>query len=197
MPRTPKEKLPILNKKQVATMFGVTEKTITTWEKQAKHPMPHTSTRRGTPNEYKLDEIIRWAAMHQCPHDWYVNGKIPFDKDPEEMEDPGEEVVGMLNYNREKARLTKEQADATAIKNEMLRGTLIVKEDVVKVGIPIAQEIRSRLDAVPNKIKKELPHLGSHEFLTIKKILIEAMNAASRFKLFGSEFEAKSTTSDD
>lgn len=61
------------------------------------------------------------------------------------------EQGGDIDYNAEKARLTKEQADAAAMKNEALRGRLLQREAVTAAVQSAFVRVRARLLAIPAK----------------------------------------------
>lgn len=196
MPR--KSRLDVeVNKKELAGIFEVSESSITIYEKYPGDPLPFIrAPKRGTPNKYSLREATTWFAKHRLPEARYAVAKLKIAGDTElDPEDFGD--AEGINGIYEKARLTKEQADAQAIKNELLRGSLILKEDVVRMGAPIAQVVKSKLDSIPMQVKKALPHLGAQELTTIKRLIVEASNAAAKFTTLGTELASEHTDSDE
>lgn len=96
----------------------------------------------------------------------------PKPTEPKEIEDGG------LEYER--YRLTKAQADAQELKNE------IARQEVVPVGFAtfalskIAAEVSGILDSLPLNLYRKHPELTTIQQENIKRELAKAMNAMSR-----------------
>lgn len=81
-----------------------------------------------------------------------------------------------LDLNAERARLAKEQADATAMKNEMTRGALLPREDVL-VGVQaLVAASRARLLSIPAKGAPQL--VGIESPSVARDLLTELVNEA-------------------
>ncbi|MFN4125260.1 MAG: hypothetical protein ACK4HK_05450 [Pannonibacter indicus] len=72
----------------------------------------------------------------------------------------------------ERARLAKEQADHAALKNAALRRELVPAADVAATWGGIVRQVRSRLLAVPARLRQGLAHLTARD--------VEAIDAEIR-----------------
>ncbi|MBQ4824145.1 terminase small subunit [Leisingera sp. HS039] len=75
----------------------------------------------------------------------------------------------------ERARLAKEQADAQALKNAKLREELVEAEKVERAWSDILRQIRSRILAVPSRLRSDHPG--------VSRDTIDAMDRALRAAL--------------
>lgn len=69
----------------------------------------------------------------------------------------GEEHV--LTLTGERARLAREQADAQALKNAALRGEMVKADEVERAWSDLLRKVRSRILAVPSRLRQSLGHL--------------------------------------
>lgn len=69
----------------------------------------------------------------------------------------GEEHV--LTLTGERARLAREQADAQALKNAVLRGEFVPASEVARAWSEMLRAVRSRLLAVPSRVRHAIPGL--------------------------------------
>ena len=67
---------------------------------------------------------------------------------------------GDLNLEAERARLAKEQADKTALENEVRRGRLVEAEEVLRTWTDLIAAARARLLAMPSKLGPMLTNVG-------------------------------------
>lgn len=81
-----------------------------------------------------------------------------------------EELV--YDLTRERARLAKEQADKQALQNEALRGSLVPAEEVKREWAAVLRTVRSKVLAVPSRVRQALAHLTAHD--------VEAIDAELR-----------------
>lgn len=72
---------------------------------------------------------------------------------------------------RERARLASEQADAQAIKNSALRGELVKADEVAREWADVLRGLRSRLLALPSRIRSDLGHLTAGDVTRIDRHL--------------------------
>lgn len=75
----------------------------------------------------------------------------------------------------ERTRLTREQADAKAIENELKRGHLIEASEAGGRWADEMVKLRARLLAVPGEIALTLTHLTRHDLGQIDRVLRDAM----------------------
>lgn len=93
-----------INRQQVAYNLGLTVKTVTKYQTRKNDPLPiHENATHGKANKYDPYKVMEWKVRQELQ-------KL----DPE---DTGE----VIDYEKEKARLTKEQADGQEIKNAIAR----------------------------------------------------------------------------
>ncbi|RWR07709.1 terminase small subunit [Paenirhodobacter populi] len=85
----------------------------------------------------------------------------------------GEEHTASLTAER--ARLAKEQADAQALKNAALRGEMVSASEVTRAWAEVLRQVRSRVLAVPSRIRSVLPHLNASEVASIDRELRTAL----------------------
>ena len=85
----------------------------------------------------------------------------------------GEEQV--LNLTGEQARLAREQADAQALKNAVARGENVPAIEVERAWADILRGLRSRLLAVPSRLRQTVPHLTTSDVTQIDRELRDAL----------------------
>ena len=85
----------------------------------------------------------------------------------------GEEQV--LNLTSERARLAREQADAQALKNAVLRGEYVPAIDVERAWADTLRALRSRLLAVPSRLRQSMQHLTTSDVTLIDRELRDAL----------------------
>ena len=75
----------------------------------------------------------------------------------------------------ERARLAKEQADAQAIKNAKLRGELVEADQVERTWADTLRHVRSRILAVPSRIRSKDPSISRGTIETLDRALRDAL----------------------
>ena len=63
----------------------------------------------------------------------------------------------------ERARLAREQADQTAMKNAAMRGEYVTKTDIRQEWGSIGRRIRTGMLSVPSRCRQRLPHLTTYD----------------------------------
>lgn len=66
---------------------------------------------------------------------------------------------GTQELTAERARLAREQADATALKNAVARRDLVPTHQVEREWVTVCRKIRNAVLAVPSRVRQTLPHL--------------------------------------
>lgn len=79
----------------------------------------------------------------------------------------GEEEVA--NLTAERARLAREQADAQALKNAVLRRELVPVAEVAREWGDVLRSIRARILAVPSRVRSALPHLTAADVAVLDR----------------------------
>ena len=75
----------------------------------------------------------------------------------------------------ERDRLAREQADAVALKNARLRGELVPAAEVEKAWSDILRRVRSKVLAVPARVRQMNPHLTGRDVAAIDAELRRAL----------------------
>ena len=88
---------------------------------------------------------------------------------------PGDEPTDP--HKRERTRLAREQADATALKNAQLRGELVPVAETLRAWQIVLRDVRAGMLAVPSRYAASQPHLTAHD--------IEALTAEIKHALEG------------
>ncbi len=95
------------------------------------------------------------------------------------------------DLTRERARLAREQADATALKNAQARNELapvdLIRWTLNRVGTRIV----AILDTIPGNVKRRVPHLSAAHVELIKREVVKAQNAAARIEIDLNEYEGR------
>lgn len=79
----------------------------------------------------------------------------------------------------ERARLAKEQADHAALKNAALRRELVPAAEVAATWGGIVRQVRSRLLAVPARLRQGLAHLTARDVEAIDAEIRRALEELS------------------
>lgn len=142
-----------VNKKEIGDIFEVSSTTIDVYMKNGMPYDPAES--KGYPNKYNTRECI----------DWWKHSKDE-----------------KLDWNKERARLTKFQADKAEIELQVLEGELLNADDVVKEWSNIFNQIKNSLLNVPTKASTLLQGVESmQETKTIlEKLLREVLDKIAK-----------------
>lgn len=89
------------------------------------------------------------------------------------VKDDGESI----NYQYEKARLTRAQADAQEVKNLKVREDLVHKDVLIRILIEVANQAKSIFGSIPTQVKRKNPDLRSSTIEDIKKEVVKIQNA--------------------
>lgn len=112
----------IVSKARLVEILGVSSTQVDNYQKAG---MPfEKSGKRGTSNKYNTAECIRWLV----------------DRKSEK-----------LDYNAERTRLTKLQADKQELEIKIMEGELLRADDVKSTWANIFNQIKSNLLAVPTR----------------------------------------------
>jgi len=156
-----------VTKKHIAHMLGVDLRSVTNFQNNADHPLPiHRREKRGGKgHEYDTREVLKWHVAKEMRKFSSGSGD-------------GEAI----NYEDERARLTKEQADAMSIKNEEARRNLIPRWVLEWALENIASQIAAVLDSVKHEIKKKDKKVSSRSLDIVESALARGRNIAVRVK---------------
>lgn len=82
---------------------------------------------------------------------------------------------GTQELTAERARLAREQADATALKNAAARRELVEASAVEREWMSVCRKVRNAVLAVPSRARQTLPHLTGFDVEQIDRELREAL----------------------
>jgi phage terminase Nu1 subunit (DNA packaging protein) len=150
-----------VNKKQLAEILGVTQKTITNYQSQG---LPFEDNERGVANVYDTKEVIRWFVERELNRRYGASG----------------DVRERLDKDYEQARLAKAQADGKEIENKIKQGELAPVELLTQVLSHVSAQTASILESIPQKVKRQLPELPASGVEVIKREIIKCQNTAAR-----------------
>jgi phage terminase Nu1 subunit (DNA packaging protein) len=85
----------------------------------------------------------------------------------------GEDQI--MTLTGERARLAREQADAQALKNAVLRGELVPAAEVARAWSDTLRKVRSRLLAVPSRVRGAIPGLTGADVTLIDREVRDAL----------------------
>lgn len=151
-----------VNRAGLADAHGVSENTITNWLEEGL-PRVKAAERRGQSDEYDIAETIRWRLAREA-------GKGALDEDGQ-----------LINFEAERARLTREQADKVAMENEVRRGRLVDAEHVAGLWANTLTNVKNRLLGIPTRAAPLV--IGRKTAVeareVIKRFIVEALNELS------------------
>lgn len=146
-----------LNKSQVAKSLGISTQAFDKW---GVEPVD----RQGREAYFTIRDILDNRLAHADSR------RAQSGADPDD-------------YDAQRTRLTKEQADQLEMKNAVTRREQAPVELLEWALAEMAQRISAILGAVPSKVKKRVPSLTSTEMTNINREIIKAQNAASKAEL--------------
>ena len=145
----------LVNKGKLAEILGVSEQTLTAWQDKGMPVVARNG--RGHTNQYDTHAVIQWWIHRETGDD----------------------------LNAERTRLTREQANKTALENGRLRGELVSAADVRTQLERVFGAIRSRILAIPTKFAPQV--LGLQTLAEIRAALDkgarEALTELATFEL--------------
>lgn len=153
----------IVNKKELSEIFGKSEVTLTTWQKNGL-PIKREA-QRGASHQYDTEDCINWLIRREI-------GKLTVGDDGT-----------VHDYEAERARLTHHQANKTQLEEEVLKGTLIPAEKVEQVQGDMVSSFRAKILAIPTKAAHAVIGLEdlNEAKETLKEFLYEALNELADF----------------
>ena len=92
---------------------------------------------------------------------------------------------------RERVRLAREQADATALKNAQARRELAPVALLAWVLGKVGGQIAAILETIPGNVKRRVPQLSAAQVELIKREVVKAQNAAARIEINLDEYEGR------
>ena len=144
-----------VNKTKLAEIFGVSQKTLTEWQKDGL-PVEDRGG-KGQSNTYDTGECIAWRFNSLMTGDGF-------------------------DFNKERARKEKESADKLEMENEVTRGALVLSTEVSQAWGEEFSRVKNKLMAAPPKIAPLMVAIKTPAEAQeiIKKVIIEALNELSK-----------------
>lgn len=160
----------LINRKQVAAMFGVTTRTI---DKYMKLGLPtHGKKPQRGEVTFNIAEVFEWGVKE-------YNRKF-LNVDPESE---GDAPATVANINYEKARLHKAQADHQEFKNLILVGDYAPTSMLKSALEDVVGQVSSGLAQIPNKLKKKYSFLKASQIDLVTKEIVRIQNGLSRLRI--------------
>ena len=148
----------LVNREELAAILGKNAGTITEWLRLGLPRVAASAGRSG--DTYDTEAVIEWMVQREVR-------KLMVGENGE-----------LINFEMERARLTKEQADKVAMDNAIKRGDLMSASDVAKHWAGIIVNAKTRLLSIPTKAApmvmgvKSLPVARE----VIERFVMEALN---------------------
>ena len=141
----------IVNKRQLADIMGCTEETLSQWEKQG---MPVLLKRRGCAgNQYETAAVIGWRDAR------------------------GQSDAPPTDYETERTRKVKIEADILSLEKAQLEGRLIPADKAEQAWTKLVAAFRARMLAVPSKCA---PLVAGLSFIDAERVMADAVSDALR-----------------
>lgn len=133
----------IVNKRQLSDILGNTEETLTQWQKQG---MPILLSRRGAAgNQYETKDVLAWIDAQR------------------QSDDP------VTDYNTERTRKVKIEADILALDKAQKQGKLIDADTVEESWVRMICAFKAKMLAIPTKCAPTV--VSATTFIEIEEIL--------------------------
>lgn len=148
-----------VTKAVVAAALDVDARTVSRYQGQSTDPLPVAVVgKRGTPHQYDIGAVVKWAIRQKLDElQAGQNGQV-------------------IDFNKERARLTQQQADKVTLENAQLRATLLPIEMVVSTWSEMIANARARLLGLPTKIAPAVT--DCEDIAENRAILTEAISEA-------------------
>lgn len=88
-----------------------------------------------------------------------------------------------LDFNQERALLTKEQRRKMKRENDIEEGKVIPFDEIVDVLQSVVKQIVAILDALPLNLKRRVPALKAKDIEWVKREIAKARNAAAGIRV--------------
>lgn len=164
-----------VSKSELAALFGVSTRTITTWQSQ------------GMPIAVSNENGGRDGGNRYCPRDvigWYARREADLENEVLRKELDGLKALaetdlqpGSIDYER--YRLTRAQADGQELKNAKESAEVVEAAFCTFVLSRIAGEISSLLDTIPLAYQRRYPGQDARHAEFLRREIAKAMNKAA------------------
>lgn len=176
-PGTPDE---VVNKSQLATGLGVSETTISAWLRRPEDPLPSEAAgANGRSYQFRLSLAFAWMRRMRAHED---SARAAGDAAVAQLQmallggETAGSVTGKLSMADQRKLLELELTRTQAARQ---RGELIRREDVVTGTEEVFAAIRDALDALPDRLARELG-LDGRAMEKIERACDDALSGAAR-----------------
>lgn len=153
----------MMTKEQACYMFKVDQRTVTRWQNKDVDPFPQP-TMDSNIAYYDLRDVMLWKVRQEV-------GRLTVGDDGE-----------VIDYEKERARLTKAQADKAEHDNARLKREVAPIDVIGHVLSDVSAQLSSILGAIIMKLKNRCPELSATQLEVIKREIVKAQNAATKIK---------------
>jgi len=158
-----------LRREQVMYMLDISMTTLRNYETRSRDKLPRHKSNTA-------EGIVYYDAHEMC--EFYH--KMRLRKEFGDGEVPTSSTPGKgVNGNLEKARLTKAQAEAQELKNEIARGEVAPIQVLQDALANVCGQIAAILGSVPSSLRKRYSWLKSSQLDEIATAIAKAQNAAA------------------
>ena len=151
-----------LNKSEMATALGISVQAFDKWGVK-----PVAQRHRFGEAFYSVRDVLN----NRLEWERKKNEQPPQDIDAADL---------LLEQEKAKLALTREQAEGQRLKNAQMRRELAPVDMVVWALGSVASQVGSILGTLPAKLKRSQPKLGADEIRLIKTEIVKAQNACAK-----------------
>lgn len=162
-----------IRREEVLYALDISMTTLRNYEARSQNKLPrHKENTAEGKIWYDMREVCEFYYMQRFRKE-YGEGGAPEAGSPEKK----------ANANEQKARLTKAQADAQELKNDVERGKLAPIQMLENALSDLSGQISSILGAIPSKLRKKYAWLKSSQLDEVETEIAKAQNAAADVRL--------------
>lgn len=157
----------LVNARQLAFIFDVSGPKISEWTKQPRNPLPVAARNKGRAgNQFDPQVCVEWYVEHE------IRVRLGNRRQANEEGD----TENVLNFNAEKTRLTKAQADAKELEVRLRMGELIPITGAIAAVTQVCELIDSSLSSIPAQLQRAAPHLTASDVDVVRKVIAKCQN---------------------
>jgi phage terminase Nu1 subunit (DNA packaging protein) len=155
---------PQINSGMVALMLGISDVQVSNLKKEVDNPIPLVG-KRGREFLFDIHAVHNWDVKRQIRN--HYRGTRTTDDDTGKV----------VDFNTEKTRLTKAQADSKELENQDRLGKL-AEIDVLKETLSTTlNSVAAILDSIPAEMRRQCPHLSQADIDEIATVIAKVRNS--------------------
>lgn len=159
---------------ELLEVFGLSNPTILKYRRLGM-PLLRPAGARGQANYYETVDVYHWLVNRQ-------------------LDRAGVEEDDDLDGEQELAQLRRSQREKVELQNAQMRTELIPHDEAVRAWSQLATAIRSKILAVPTRMRTRIPDMPKDAQDELKLLLREALDELSRVDPLG-DLEGNEDTS--